>query len=161
LNTPDGIDEINAEFGNIFAYEDGSGHLLPTWESEQLALAELPFPLMLSWNHASTVQRIAVHKLLVTTFETVFAQIVSAGLQSKVTTLGGAFSFRPQRTGAKLSAHAWGIAIDLNPETNQQGELGDMDPAVVKIFTDNGFEWGGIWVPKRRDSMHFQFCTGY
>jgi D-alanyl-D-alanine carboxypeptidase len=49
----------------------------------------------------------------------------------------------------------------LNPETNAQGTEGNMDSAVIKIFRDAGFEWGGDWQGKVRDPMHFQFCTGY
>jgi D-alanyl-D-alanine carboxypeptidase len=161
MNTPNGIEEIISTFGNIHDYIDSSGVLLPTWNSEFLAVANLPWPLALSWNPDVTVTRITVHKFLVPTFEQVFAQIGAAGLQNKVTKLGGAFSFRQQRTGSKLSTHSWGIAIDLNPETNQQGTVGDIDLGVMTIFQDNGFEWGGTWSPQRRDPMHFQFATGY
>ena len=101
------------------------------------------------------------HRLLATVFTDVFGRLQSAGLQEKITTFGGCFSFRPQRTGTKLSAHAWGIAIDLNPETNAQGTAGNMDPGVVSIFRDAGFEWGGDWLGRSQDPMHFQFCTGY
>ena len=94
-------------------------------------------------------------------FTEVFARLQSAGLQGKISSFGGCFSFRPQRTGTELSAHAWGIAIDLNPESNQQGTGGNMDTGVIKIFRAAGFEWGGDWQGKVRDPMHFQFCTGY
>lgn len=101
------------------------------------------------------------HKLLANVFTGVFNRLQTGGLQTKITSFGGCFSFRPQRTGTKLSTHAWGIAIDLNPETNQQGTAGNMDPAVIATFRDSGFEWGGDWQGKTRDPMHFQFCTGY
>jgi hypothetical protein len=75
---------------------------------------------------------------------------------------GGCFSFRPQRTGTKLSTHAWGIALDLNPESNAQGTAGNMDARVVAIFKQAGFTWGGDWHGRVRDPIrHFQFCTGY
>ncbi len=74
---------------------------------------------------------------------------------------GGCFAYRPQRTGSKLSTHSWGIAIDLNPATNQQGSDGNMDPKLVEIFRCARFQWGGDWKGKARDPMHFQFCTGY
>jgi hypothetical protein len=36
-----------------------------------------------------------------------------------------------------------------------------MDAAVVAIFKEAGFTWGGEWQGSKRDPMHFQFCTGY
>ena len=74
---------------------------------------------------------------------------------------GGCFAFRPQRNGSKLSAHCWGIAIDLNPESNPQGSAGNMDAGLIETFRHAGLEWGGEWQGKTRDPMHFQFCTGY
>jgi len=94
-------------------------------------------------------------------FTDVFGRLQVSGLREKIITFGGCFSFRPQRTRTKLSAHSWGIAIDLNPESNAQGTIGDMDSSVIKIFREAGFEWGGDWQGKTRDPMHFQFCTGY
>ncbi len=101
------------------------------------------------------------HKQLQPGFEEVLQEIVRAGLQSKITSFGGCFSFRLQRTGTKLSAHSWGIAIDLNPESNAQGTHGNMDPGIISIFGQAGFNWGGEWQGSVRDPMHFQFCTGY
>ena len=161
LAPPHGIDQIVATFGNIFRYIHDDHTLDATWEKEFLGNMNLPFPLALSWDKSRTITRIRCHKIVAPILAEVFAKIQIAGLQNKLITFGGCFSFRQQRTGAKLSAHSWGIAIDLNPETNTQGSVGDMDPEVVSIFRDAGFEWGGDWQSRSRDPMHFQFCTGY
>jgi hypothetical protein len=158
---PRGLDEILATFGDIFDYI-GPDHTLDSrWQTEFLDRTTLPFPMVLSWNRTRTVHQITCHKLLAGVFADAFAQIQSAGLQNKITSFGGCFSFRPQRTGTKLSTHAWGIAIDLNPETNAQGTPGDMDQGIVGIFRSAGFYWGGDWQGRTRDPMHFQFCSGY
>jgi hypothetical protein len=94
-------------------------------------------------------------------FREVFQRVQAEGIEDKIRTFGGCFSFRPQRAASKLSTHAWGIAVDLNPASNAQGSGGDMDGGVIRIFRDAGFEWGGEWEGKRRDAMHFQFCAGY
>lgn len=158
---PNGLDQICATFGDIFEYILPDHTLDPRWREEFLTIATLPFLVPLSWDKSRQVDHITCHKLLAETFMDVFGGLQSAGLQAKISSFGGCFAFRAQRTGTKLSTHAWGVAIDLNPETNQQGTTGDMDPAVIAIFRQAGFEWGGDWQGRTRDPMHFQFCTGY
>jgi hypothetical protein len=53
-----------------------------------------------------------------------------------------------------MSLHSWGIAIDVNAFENGLGQTPKLSAGFVKCFTDNGFDWGGVW--KRLDSMHFQ-----
>ncbi len=161
LACPHGLNQICSTFGDIFQYILPDHSLDPRWQTEFLTKIALPFPLALSWDKSRTVTEMACHKLLAGIVTDVFARLQSEGLREKITSFGGCFSFRPQRTGAKLSAHSWGIAIDLNPETNAQGTEGNMDSGVIKVFRDAGFEWGGDWQGKVRDPMHFQFCTGY
>ncbi len=161
LLPPHGLDQLIATFGDIFAYIRPYHTLNPRWQSESLEQIALPFPLALSWDLSRSVHRISCHKLIAGKLSDTFAQIQRAGLTTALTSFGGCFSFRPQRPGSKLSTHAWGIAIDLNPAINAQGTAGKMDPALVAIFRDAGFKWGGEWQGKSRDPMHFQFCTGY
>ncbi len=161
IAAPDGLEQIIATFGDIQKYVLRDGTLDPRWQTEFLALVALPFPLMLSFDHSKTITHFRCHTLLVGIFSDVFAKIAGAGLQAKITSFGGCFAFRPQRTGTKLSTHCWGIAVDLNPETNQQGSAGDMDAGIIELFRSAGFEWGGDWAGERKDAMHFQFCTGY
>ena len=158
---PNGLDEICATFGDIFHYILSDHTLDPRWQTEFLTHIDLPFHLPLSWDKSRMIGQMTCHKLVAPSFTQVFAEIQSAGLQQKITSFGGCFSFRTQRTGTKLSTHAWGIAIDLNPESNAQGTTGEIDPAVIVIFRQAGFSWGGDWQGRSRDPMHFQFCTGY
>ena len=161
LACPNGLDQIRATFGDIFKYILPDHTLDPRWQTDYLTLVALPFPLPLSWDKSRSVTEMTCHKLMAGIFTDVFERLQSAGLQEKITSFGGCFSFRPQRTGSKLSAHSWGIAIDLNPESNEQGTTGNMYPAVVGVFRDAGFEWGGDWQGRVRDPMHFQLCTSY
>jgi hypothetical protein len=150
-----------ATFGNIFSYVRADHSLDPRWESDFLTRVALPFAIPLSWDKSRSVNHIRCHKLLSETLAEVFGEIEIAQLRPALTSFGGCFSFRPQRTGTKLSAHAWGIAVDLNPESNEQGTTGDMNAEVVAVFKRAGFAWGGDWAGKSCDPMHFQFCTGY
>jgi hypothetical protein len=57
------------------------------------------------------------------------------------------------------SHHAWGIAIDLNADTNEYGKKGDMPQEIVDIFKKHGFIWGGYW--ESLDPMHFEYVGEY
>ena len=159
--SPHGIEQIIATFGDIYEYIGKDGSLNPKWQADFLTRIALPFPMVLSWDHATSVGQMTCHRKLAEAFGDIFAKLEAGGLQEEIKTFGGCFSFRQQRTGSKLSAHAWGIAVDLSPETNAQGTAGDMDEGVIEVFRAAGFEWGGDWQGKVRDPMHFQFCTGY
>ncbi len=82
------------------------------------------------------------------------------------------FAFRPQAGSGKLSMHARGWAVDLNPRENPyiKGETilpprSVYDPSlpgtltadhpVVLRFKELGWEWGGDW-KSLKDYMHFE-----
>ena len=161
LLPPKGIDQIIATFGDIQNYIQPDGTLDVQWAITSLDYVALPVPLMLSFDHSKTITHFRCHKRLVDTMEAVFTEIKNQGLEPDLFSFGGCFSFRPQRTGSKLSAHSWGIAIDLNSENNAQGTAGNMHPGIVSVFQQAGFEWGGGWPGRTKDPMHFQFCTEY
>lgn len=81
----------------------------------------------------------------------------------------GAYNCRKITGGTIMSAHAWGIAVDVNDDTNPYRTdrlVTDMSPAmiddVLDIRTRDGVQvwrWGGGWgVPY--DAMHFEVvCT--
>ncbi len=161
LVAPHGLKQIIATFGDVYDYIQPGGLLDPRWQVDYLATVAFPFPVPLSWDRSKSVDRMTCHKRMALVFASVFDLIIVRGLQPKILTFGGCFAFRQQRTGVKLSAHSWGIAIDLNTGNNAQGSPGDMDTGVIEIFRENGFEWGGDWSGKTHDPMHFQFCSGY
>lgn len=72
------------------------------------------------------------------------------------------YNYRAKIGGGGRSLHSWGIAIDINPESNpyQPGNYGppqtDIPPQIIDIFKKYGFAWGGDW-PGERDAMHFEW----
>ncbi len=77
--------------------------------------------------------------------------------------------WRPIRGSSERSTHAWGLAIDINPQRNplctvtatsecrlEDANVADMPKCFVQAFQTYGFRWGGDFFP-RRDPMHFQF----
>ena len=161
MNTPNGLDEIVEVFGDPSEYIGKDGQLSPLWQEDKLHQIALPFPLPLDWARSITVTHMQCHKLLAETFEDIFDEAVAAGLQLQFKTYGGCFTYRAQRQSTKLSCHTWGIAVDLNCFENEQGTPGKMSPDIVALFRKHGFKWGGDWLDKHCDPMHFQFATGY
>jgi len=160
LRTPENYEEMIKMFGNIRSYifEDGSLDSAK-WESFILDFCYIPFSMKLAWNKTISVTKFRCHYLLVSVFSEIFREILIAGLENYCQFFGGCYIFRSQKGSKKLSTHCWGIAIDINPETNKLGTKGDMHPDIIRIFEDYGFDWGGNFeVP---DPMHFQFVKGY
>jgi hypothetical protein len=162
LAPPNGLDQILATFGDINTYIRDDGTIKPQWETDFLVRATLPFPIAYSGNPAQMVTRIYCHRRLREIFPSVFAEIQKQGLAAEIRRYGGCYNFRSKRTSGKFSTHCWGIAVDLDPQSNLQGGgSGSMHPGVVQIFRQSGFKWGGDWTGKGKDPMHFQYCTGY
>jgi hypothetical protein len=77
---------------------------------------------------------------------------------------GGTFNYRPIAGTDRLSAHSFGIAVDIavGPshywqwEKNGAGEYKNSIPyAIAAIFEKHGFIWGGKWY--HFDTMHFEY----
>ncbi len=159
LMTPRGYNEMIKLFGNIKDYINEDGTLeSEKWESLILTFCYLPFPMLLSWNQR-LVTRFKCHHLLEPTFTAVFDMIYQKHLEEHCRYFGGCYMYRAMSGAKKISTHAWAIAIDINPETNQLGTEGDMHPGIIECFEFFGFVWGGRF--ERKDPMHFQFVEGY
>ena len=74
--------------------------------------------------------------------------------------LTGAFSCRMIDGSSNVSNHAYGRAIDMNWDRNPMASYfkSDIPPAVVKLWIDHGFYWGGHYTNKK-DTMHFEYVA--
>ena len=81
-------------------------------------------------------------------------------------TLGGTFEWRPIANTNRMSAHSYGIAIDIvvsksnywEWEKNGSGAFvwkNEIPQAIVDAFEAEGFAWGGRWY--HYDTMHFEY----
>lgn len=161
LRVPNGLNEVVSTFGNIAAYVKSDGTIDPRWERDNMIAIPIPFAIPLSWDKTKSVTTFRMHKLLKPVLQATFAEIVLRGLSREVKTYGGAYTFRAKRGVQKYSAHAWGIAFDLNTATNGMGGRGDMSIQLVNLLREFGWKWGGDWRGRGQDPMHFQYCTGY
>ncbi len=82
--------------------------------------------------------------------------------------IAGTYNCRVVAGTDALSAHAFGIAIDLNPKHTHYWRWADAAPnggaiayrntiplEIVSIFEKHGFIWGGRWY--HYDTMHFEY----
>ena len=82
----------------------------------------------------------------------------------------GTFYWRPVRGAKRLSAHSYGMTIDIggdfktywlwaNPNAKETTKgikyQNKMPQEIVKIFENHGFIWGGRWY--HYDTMHFEY----
>jgi hypothetical protein len=86
------------------------------------------------------------------------------------------FNFRPMTGGRRLSLHAYGRAVDINPLYNPYVKGGRVEPAAAARYTDRslsckyyirrgdichraftrrGWKWGGSWL-SASDYQHFE-----
>jgi hypothetical protein len=84
----------------------------------------LPFPMKIAWNKSQQITRFSCHEKVADSAERVYRRIADAYSPKDITRLGfdlfgGCYNFRKKRGGSTLSTHAWGIAIDQDPERNR------------------------------------------
>jgi len=148
------------------AHQIGSDGM-PTarWEDSFLTTFNAPYPMRLSWEPGITVRKIRCHRVVAKSLSRCLEDIlthygsIEAVREARMDLYGGCYMYRRARGGNSLSVHAWGAAIDLDPEENGLGkpwvkDKGMMPEAVIKIFKDQGWYWGGDF--KRPDAMHFE-----
>ena len=100
-------------------------------------------------------KRVYCNQLMVQPLSIAFANLVNSGYWKELQTWDGCFNIRPMVGGSgNYSLHSWGIAVDVNAQTNGYGQKPTLSPGFVKCFTDAGFDWGGNF--QRPDGMHFQ-----
>ncbi len=99
-------------------------------------------------------KRIYCNKDLVLPLSKAFKALIATGYVKELKTWDGCFNIRKKRGLSSMSLHSWAIAIDVNAFENGLNQTPKLSAGFVKCFTDNGFDWGGVWT--RKDGMHFQ-----
>ncbi len=158
MQTPNGLDEIKALYGDPALLQRDDGTVSPIWELRMVRV-RFPGPVPLGWGDHLPCSGARVNEAIAVEVTAVFSALQRAGLWDHIVTFDGAYAWRAQRGSNKLSMHAFGGALDFNAATNQLGTKGDMHPDVVACFEARGWEWGGRW--HRPDCQHFQMARGY
>lgn len=99
-------------------------------------------------------KRIYCNKRMIEPLAAAFAALIKTGEVKNLKTWDGCFNIRKSKGGHSASLHSWGLAIDVNAAWNGYGKPPQMRLPFVRCFTNNGFDWGGVWA--KPDGMHFQ-----
>jgi hypothetical protein len=155
--------EVKSYYGDPDPHHEGVADR--RWEMDSLERITPPYRMTLAWAPMKRLNSITVHKKCASSLLMILnrislhfgsEQLIEA---NRMHLYGGCYNFRLMRGSTKLSNHAYGAAIDLDPEANYLGRqysegVGMVPMAVVKIFEDEGWTWGGHW--ERPDCQHFE-----
>ena len=100
-------------------------------------------------------RKVTVHAAAAASFKGFLDELEGTGY--RIDSLGG-HNHRTIRGSNRLSQHAYGNAIDINPDRNPMGNrlITDLPPNVSAMAARHGLSWGGDW-KRRPDAMHFEW----
>lgn len=114
-----------------------------------------------SQSHLSTFtlksgKQVTVNKVAAQAFEGFLNELEESGYQIRDV---GSYNNRNIRGSNRKSQHAFGNAIDINPDANPHTHSlkTDLPPNVSEMAAKYGLSWGGDWKGKK-DAMHFEFA---
>lgn len=87
-------------------------------------IVRLPFPFVIAWDLSQRVSTFRAHELCAPAFQRVFEKAAAHYGEAEFRRLrldlfGGCFNNRNMRDGTAKSTHAYGAAVDLDPDRNQ------------------------------------------
>jgi RHS repeat-associated protein len=103
------------------------------------------------------VTHFSVNRDLVAAVTAALNNLHQAGHLGDLHTFDGAFASRNTRGSGQVSAHAYGLALDINADMMPRGSRALQPLHLRTSFMRAGFVDGGTWVPPWavRDPMHF------
>ncbi len=126
---------------------DGMIQIDSSWVSRYITTVDIP-----------RLGRTRMNRVMVPQFMAAIHEIEARGLLGELDPDQFAGCWVPRHIdwspSRPLSMHAWGLAVDMNAQSNPLGARPTMDRRIVQIFQKWGFEWGGNW--SRPDGMHFE-----
>lgn len=134
------------------------------WEDEAkwMRTYTVPAGIAMVWTNSATGKptgKIYINKDAIPALGQALKNISDRNLLQELRTFDGCFNIRDVRgVPGQLSAHAYGLAIDLNAADNGLRQTPKLSPEFVKCWTDAGWTWGGNF--QRLDGMHFQYGWG-
>ena len=140
---------VKAAFGEFAYRPDRSAaefEQAREWQEANLTTADVPI-----------LGRVRCHRGIIKQLRGALGELDDRGLAHLVDPDGYAGCHHPRliTAGGGVSRHAWGIAVDLNADTNPTGQSSSQDRRLVDVLARWGFTWGGAWLVP--DPMHIEY----
>lgn len=153
--------ECASKYGPIIEGFDSKGSSFLYWpqEREHCVVIKIPPPICFAVKNQMSGRRWTrcyINRDMAKPLLAALKNVVDRDCLSELKTFDGCFNIRMVRGETRLlSAHSWGLAIDLNASINPMGHRSCWTKDFVECFTDEGFTWGGnYW---RIDAQHFSW----
>jgi hypothetical protein len=145
---------MEATFGPAGGLDCTAGEVIPA------------YPMFIAWDKKQSVKKIRCHKKVASSLAGILLDIKDAYTDEEIKLygfdlFGGCFNYRNKKGGSTLSVHAYGAAVDINPDKNQfKWDANDalFAKKECKKFIDIFYKYGWISLGRERnfDWMHFQ-----
>jgi Putative peptidoglycan binding domain/D-alanyl-D-alanine carboxypeptidase len=126
---------------------------------------ELPYPMRLAWDTNVIVKKITCHQKVASSLHTILENTLKTYGQKDLEKLrldmfGGCINIRRMRGGNSWSQHAWGCAVDIDPDNNQlkwgRDRASFAKPVYDKFWNIVENEgWNSLGRSRGYDYMHF------
>lgn len=92
--------------------------------SVSMSRIEIPWTMKLAWDKKTRIQTISVHEKCAESLSRIFQDVSNTYSTREINEyglnlFGGSYNCRKMRGSGRMSTHAWGIALDFDPERNQ------------------------------------------
>lgn len=107
---------------------------------------KVPYNMRLAWDLDSAVKTISCHEAVAISIERILTRVAETYSPEDIDDLGldlfgGCFNFRKKRGGSTLSTHAWGVALDWDPERNQL----KWNKSRARLAQSDATKWWRCW----------------
>lgn len=137
-------------------------------EGANQASITLPYPMRIAWNPNQSVTKFSCNTKVVNPLKRIFKRTLDHYGYDEIKRLrldlfGGCLNVRKMRGGSNWSMHAYGIAVDIDPEHNQlkyKRAQATLDAPTYDKFWEFVEAEGAVSLGRTRDYdwMHFQFA---
>lgn len=131
-------------------------------------VVDLPFSFRIAWNKSQKVKNFRCHEKVAQPLTTIYREAAKHYGEADFRKLGldlfgGCYNYRKMRGGTALSTHAYGIAVDHDPERNQLRwgkDRAEFAKPIYDSFWAIVESQGAVSLGRARnyDWMHFQFA---